>query len=236
MKRRNTGKSKGTKRTKSTTPSATKTTRRKANYYPLYKPVDAGKMAFPMQFQNQLTYCDSTSYSVGIGNFNTQVYSCNGLYDPNITGTGGQPLYFDQLTAIYDHYTVLSSYIVVECTGVGTVASNYASRVGLYIDDDTSYVSSMDSLIQRQGAKFSVVNFAQGGKVHLTFGWNASKTFPGNPLGNTDLQGTASGNPAEQSYFVIGMDAPDGVAVTFYLTVKVVYNVVWDEKKTIGDS
>ena len=42
------------------------------------------------------------------------VFRGNSLYDPDYTGTGHQPRYYDQLTPIYGRYKVLSSAITVE--------------------------------------------------------------------------------------------------------------------------
>lgn len=42
------------------------------------------------------------------------VFRGNSLYDPDYTGTGHQPRYYDQLTPIYGRYKVLASAITVE--------------------------------------------------------------------------------------------------------------------------
>ena len=42
------------------------------------------------------------------------VFRGNSLFDPDYTGTGHQPRYYDQLTPIYGRYKVLRSAITVE--------------------------------------------------------------------------------------------------------------------------
>lgn len=43
----------------------------------------------------------------------------NSLYDPDFTGTGGQPFYFDQLSAVYNRYRVLRAEFSVNIINVG---------------------------------------------------------------------------------------------------------------------
>ena len=38
----------------------------------------------------------------------------NSLFDPDQTGTGHQPYYFDQFAALYNRYTVLGSKLTAE--------------------------------------------------------------------------------------------------------------------------
>lgn len=200
--------------------------------FTLSKRVLVPKLAFPMQLQNQVTYVDTVSRSNTAGAFTNWQFSANGLYDPDITGTGGQPLYFDQLMAVYNHYTVISSFIQVTVTN----SAGVGARVGLYIDDDTSVVSTMDSLWQRPGAKMDAGNLASSKNAKLTAGWNAKTVFSGDPLGNSALQGNVGANPTEQSLFVLGFDDPTGTDSTNLISVKVTYNVVWSELKTIAES
>lgn len=47
-------------------------------------------------------------------------FRLNSLFDPNFTGTGHQPLYFDQVSAIYDKYQVYRVKVHIEVAGVGS--------------------------------------------------------------------------------------------------------------------
>lgn len=44
-------------------------------------------------------------------------FNCNSLYDPNQSGTGHQPLYYDTYAGLYNHYLVLGSRIKVTWQG-----------------------------------------------------------------------------------------------------------------------
>ena len=55
-------------------------------------------MWFPDTLQTTLRYQETLSLSSTSGSLFGYIYNLNGLYDPNHTGVGHQPLYFDQLT------------------------------------------------------------------------------------------------------------------------------------------
>ena len=47
------------------------------------------------------------------GSLASKVFTCNGLYDPDVSGTGHQPRGFDQMMALYDHYVVTKCKMTV---------------------------------------------------------------------------------------------------------------------------
>jgi len=199
-----------------------------------------GRQALPKQLMNTVTYCESTNRTVTAGVSANYQFSCNGLYDPNITGTGRQPMYFDQLSALYNHYTVLRSRILVtwSAINVSTTVGNNPVMCTLYIDDDTDTGTSnaADSASERPTAKTKVfIPVAQGTCV-LTNKWDAAQTFGPNPQGNSQLIGTASSNPTEQSYFTLVHYFPAGDTMTINIRARIEYDVVWDELTTIGPS
>lgn len=193
------------------------------------------KTPFPALLRNQLVYAEQTTLSLTTGAYNWHMFKCNGLYDPNHTGTGHQPLYFDQLMAIYNHYTVVSSYI--EATIQGAPTSHTQLTQVLYIDDDSNAATTLASALERPGARYRAWDSTVEQPLPLRIGWSAEKTF-GNktPWTDPELQGNVGADPAEMSYFTIGLADNSVQSVTYSLLVKIWYNVVWDELKTITTS
>lgn len=190
---------------------------------------------FPPLLKIRHKYCESeVALSSTTGAVSTYQFSCNGMFDPNITGSGHQPLYFDQLTAIYDHYTVLRSFIRIRITA-GTNAVPYI--IGLYVDDDTSTALSPDEAFEQNTASFVPVN---GGdttpNITLVKAWDASKYFGPNPLANDNLQGTSAANPTEQSYFTVKFKGQGVGTISATMSAEIWYEAVWDELKTVGSS
>ncbi len=158
-------------------------------------------------------------------------FTCNGLFDPNFSGTGHQPAYFDQLTPIYDHYTVFRS----TCTYTLS-APNTALLVSHYLEDDTA-VSTGTTSAEQSTAK-AVMHLPSATRpLVLTRVWNAKSVFGGDLYDNDLLQGTSSTNPTEQQYFTLSCQSVDGVTnITYNFMVEIVYETVWDELKTISQS
>jgi len=204
-----------------------RTTRRKK----AYAPVKLGRTPFPKRLANTVRYAEAISVTLsgGIGQY---LFSCNGLYDPNTTGAGGQPLYFDQLTAIYDHYTVTAS----RCRFIFNSTSAMTLRVGAYVDDDSSATTGAVLAAGRPGGKFVSIQTPYHGRNELSLSWNQKSAFGPGSESEPNLQGSSSANPQEQQHFVINFTDPGGSANTVDLFVVIEYDTIWNELATIGAS
>jgi len=204
--------------------------RRKQRTMGIPTKVFVGRQAFPKQLFNTLRYVERASVAVSIG-IGSYIFSCNGLFDPNITAAGHQPLYFDQLAAVYNHYTVLRSRIKVS-----PMADSTTMLHTIYVDDDTSIVASATIAAERPDAVSNAGNANAGRIFPLSLSWDAAKTFGPNPQAQDSLQGSASANPTEQSYFIWGVH--DYAATSYNLNVlfELEFDVVWDEFATISTS
>ena len=58
-----------------------------------------------------LRYVENFTLNPGMLGATVNVFSMNGLFDPNITGIGHQPMYFDNYMGIYGRYRVNRAYI-----------------------------------------------------------------------------------------------------------------------------
>lgn len=130
------------------------------------------------------------------------LFSANGLYDPNITGVGHQPIGFDQLVGVmYDHYVVIGAKIT--CIFTNTDATN-AQICGVMLRDDNSTDTDPAKIIENGNCKYTSVSQAGSGpnQKKLVVGCNPNK-FLGHskPLSDDVVKGDSSGNPSEQAYF-----------------------------------
>lgn len=177
-------------------------------------------------------YMETVLLTATTGAVAVQQFTCNGLFDPNTTGVGHQPLYFDQLTAIYNHYTVVRSWCKAEFAP-GAAAANVTLSV---VDRSTGSVQPGNMNEQSTGVSGRLVQFASRALV-LRQMWDGKQYFGGDLLDNDNLQGTSAANPTELSYFTIAVQSMDGLSsVTVPLYVEIEYEAIWDELTPISSS
>lgn len=202
------------------------TTSKKKKYY-TKNPVAIrlGKQPIPKQLFNRLKYAETVNVAIGVSGLGSYIFSCNGMYDPNTTGGGHQPMYFDQWSAMYNHYTVLKS------TMKATVVANTtgATIFSLGQDDDATINAATSYTIwERPGFQTKVVNAPVNPEnTFLWSKWDAKKVFGADPQSDPSLQGSATSNPTEQTFYVLYFDATPSTYVT--VLVEIWYDVVWDE-------
>jgi len=188
---------------------------------------------FPPIMKSTLRYSEQRNITVTAGSSN-YVYRANDLYDPNYSGVGTQPLYFDQLMAIYNHFHVAKSRITVKLVD----STAYYMNASLYVDDDTSFESTAEGGAERPGSVSTCWTGNTNTPLILKNKWSAATTFGGSLLSNTALQGTVSAGPSEQSFYVINItDTTAGrTGSTVGIAVLIEYDVYFDELKTIARS
>lgn len=194
-------------------------------------------LGFPKKVTMAHKYSENITLVSSTGALKTYQYSCNGMYDPNITGTGHQPFYYDQLSALYNHYCVIGSKI--KLTFVPQDSVQVAFAVALYVDDDTSITYTDPSQVPEfTTGKYRMINCDSTDTVGvMTDKWSARKYFGKGVLANTDLQGALNINPNEQSYYTILMRSLSGVdTVSVQVHVEIEYIAVWKELKDITGS
>lgn len=193
-------------------------------------------LGFPKMAKMTHKYVESVALTSSLGVISLYRWSTNGLYDPNQSGTGHQPMYFDQMAALYDHFCVIGSKVKITAVNV-TGTSDPAFQIGVYVNDDTSgAITSMNELVEQNTGKFRTAPAGNNNTLYLTESWSARKYFNKNPLANTELQGTSAINPTEQSFFNIALQANASSTVTVTFTVETTYIAVWKEIKEVAQS
>jgi len=177
------------------------------------------------------TIVDAFPASKTLGRY---TFKCNGLFDPDDRLGGHQPLYFDQLTPIYNHYVVLKAKMKA------TFMQNYPNNatnpdcvVAVTCDDDTSTTSVYETMIEIAPSKQVKTLGANQPATVVMCPWSAAKTFGSNPLDNPRLQGTSAADPTELSHFTLSVYNNSGVAQAYVaIMVEITYDCVWFELKT----
>jgi len=192
---------------------------------------NAARTGFPKTMAMVHRYCETISLTALAGATGRYEFSANGIFDPNITGAGHQPQFFDTLAGIYNHYVVTASKCKARFSTPTSVVQ--AQNVAVFLEDDTSTLSDMDA-IQEQADCVLGQAFAGSAPAVLTKYWDAKKWFGGDPLTDPLMAAATTANPTEQTYFCLAVKNVDGsVSSNVYVSVEIEYTVVWDELRQL---
>lgn len=211
--------------------------RKRANRKQLYNKTSISMgLGFPKRMVMTHKYCDNVQLVSTSGALNKYLFSCNGMFDPNSTGTGHQPLYYDQMAALYNHYTVIGSHIKIRVTP--TASAEETLYVGTWLDDDTvtSNITSFNDISERTTGKLLLIPPNSNSVYTMSNKWSAKKTFGGSVLGNDNLQGTLTANPTEQTFYGIGIQTASSATTGLEILFEITYIAVWDELKDVAAS
>lgn len=178
----------------------------------------------------------NVAFNIGTPNATGYVFTANGLYDPNITSVGHQPLGFDQMMLIYEHYTVTKAKITVTFTNL----SSNPIYVALYISPDGTILTDPNQIVENgQIKKTYLEKVAVDGatKTLVLYCDIAKENGIKSVLLENDYRGTIAANPVEQSYFVLAAWDPfSGVGASVQATALIEYTARFTEPKKLTTS
>lgn len=184
-----------------------------------------------------VTHTYHTFITIGstFGSTGNWFFRANGMYDPDFTGGGHQPLYFDQLSAIYNHFRVIKSNMKLRLTSRGT--GNPVMVTGVMLNDDTSGTINGETLCEQKRARS--MTLAQGtndNTYRLSERFSAYSTFGKESMGNDSLIGSGANDPSELTFFQIFCYSPLLGSGTIDLEVTIDYTALWTEIKDMAAS
>lgn len=193
---------------------------------------------FPSSITRRLRYSTSFAVTATSGAIGTiQVFRANDLFDPDFTGTGHQPMGFDQMMVWYNHFTVLRSKItcVVKNTGVGSPTAC------LRVDGDSTTITVIDRVVEVGGC---VTESLEGKNV---YGANKSLSISADMMklqnvsrsaitSDPSLQGSAGASPVECTYYHCMLWDPQAVTANAEWEVVIDYEAVFSEPRVLTQS
>lgn len=192
-------------------------------------------IGFPKMMKFKHRYCTQVSLTDSAGHVHYQMRA-NGLFDPDLSSTGHQPMWFDQLAGIYNHYTVIGSKIKYTVVPAGTTAQP-PYKLTSWINDDSTSTGNQDALNENKTAKVRIVGSINPQNVVITNTWSAKKFFGGSVLAQDELKGNAGADPTELSLFQLTLKSIDGVSpITVHIFIELEYIVIWKELKEVANS
>lgn len=186
---------------------------------------------FPNKLRCKLKYFETPNITSTSGGLTKQVWGANDIFDPNNTGGGHQPLYHDTFAAIYDHYAVISSKIIITLANRSTTDS---AVVSLTNEDDASGSSTTTTLVEQGNAMSKVITPLGGSKseVTLTRTFSAKKILTIDPFTSQSYKTAFGASPSEYSTWILSCTAFNTATLTLDYTVQIIYDVLFSELQT----
>lgn len=195
---------------------------------------------FPRKKVVKFRYATTTSLNAAPGTSVIHDFAANGLYDPDITGAGHQPIGFDEWMAVYSHYTVIASKMTVRNVVSATQPAPTGAWGIVLAADSNQWGHGLDIMLEaptglgRYRLSGQEGGLARGlGGHQLTKYFSAKKVFGGSIMGNDELRGHPGSNPAELQHFILWAGAANGSIDpgTMYFIVTIDYVAVLTERK-----
>lgn len=213
---------------------------------------------FPWRIRMKHTYIHNKNMvsSTGAG-VQEQVYRLNGMYDPDYTGVGTQPNFFDDMSTIYGRYRVRGVKVRIclvprALTGTPSTA-NPGTRIVIHAGDDTASYASVTTLSEQGTTPYSKEycmtpawcghpGSGYGGDTKpmvFTRYYKITSFFRDRPYNSTNFAAAPTANPAQQAFLWVRAQTIDGVAhgtgsgsdFNFNILATITYFAEWSEPK-----
>lgn len=187
-------------------------------------------LGFPHSMLSNLRYCDIITLTSTSGAFAKNIFRWNSTFDPDLTGTGHQPLFRDTFAAIYDQYAVVSASIEVQ------FINNSTSPLvcGLSNEDSSNTPSTVDAVMEQAEGQHQLLPPQTGSLSSHTFrmNWDCKKMLRIDPFASETYKTAVGSNPTEESDVAVWCFTPDGSTATITFAVTLVQHVLWTELTT----
>ncbi len=152
-------------------------------------------------------YYQTVSINAPLGAMGWHTFNANGLYDPDFTGTGHQPLGFDEWMKFYAHYTVMSAKVTCWHPARNDNGVVLMARVAA----DNSTIVDIPTNMEQEGTKYAIGN-TENGILKATASVDIRKFLGRRTMDSETLRGSNAANPVEGVSFQIGIGPLDQVS------------------------
>lgn len=219
-------------------------TRRKRGH-PLMGPVPrlpGGDVGVPSYLDTTVRYIGTRSINLVASLLDVSYWRLNGLYDPDTSSTGGQPLFFDQYMSMYAVYCVTRTRVVARLSGTMSASSAFQPKFGMVPVNSgiaISWPADFVTPMCRPGAKHAMV-MANRSLPVLSSTYDIAAVI-GVPRSRVIVDSTFHGddgnNPLQQAALAVMVQNTDaGTTFTCNLEVELTFHVRFFIRRNVNAS
>lgn len=185
---------------------------------------------FPDKKVVKMPYHERVTISATSGVPGSYTFAANGLYDPNLTGAGHQPMTFDQFASFYKYYTVIGAKISAWFTPVTATSEPLCCGIFLDPNNDGLPGTSLTHILEASGTKYRFGSLSDGRhvmKVNSNFSAKRDMSTT-DPLDEPTLGAGFTANPSKLAIFRLFMGPLDesSTVSSVQINVRITYIVV----------
>lgn len=204
----------------------------------LYKPrigtvLQSRSSGLPTNIIVPLRYTDFITTSTGAFGSYSHVYRLTSAYDPDQTGAGHQPLYFDQWSAMYKTYQINKSIFsfIIKSDVLGTCCTLIPSCDSFFVPSTIG--QAMEST--RKSVKYTASDKITS--LRKTYYNNNLLGVPANSYwGMDDYKAVITADPSRNNFVTFTIQDIAGADVTFTAIVNIVLYVKFMDPKHVSQS
>lgn len=178
-------------------------------------------IGMPAQFRTRLVYADWQHLTNGVG-LDDYVYSGNSLHDPDRTGAGTQPPFYNELSAMYWSYRVYGSKIEVAYDNNQT-----GGPLEICVLPDIKVDSQAAAIEASKGNRYAVggVVATEANTMTGLSNYMKYKVIRGlvNVEDHEDASASIGSNPNDEFFWHVLATSVDGNANDCWISVKITY-------------
>ena len=162
----------------------------------------------PAKLKTTLKYAQHLGINPSVGGCSGHTFAANGLYDPDISGTGHQPMGFDQIAQLYLRYTVTAVRMKVSHLQQGSTTV-VPGAFGIILNDDVSLTAGTPLSKCAEQRNVSKIAFASNqiysGSENVSMAQDIGQYFghAGSLVGEGDYSARTNTNPARLCYLTL---------------------------------
>lgn len=196
-------------------------------------------LVFPAKKRATLTYATRQAYTVNAtaGLIGPLQWRVNGMFDPQVSLGGIQPLGFDQWMAMYKYFTVISAHCKLTYLSNIGVAGSSSGGFGLFItNSDAPIVTSANQAVTSQYSNWAPWISGQQNKT-VSLSWSAAKYFGVKDVLDDDTYaGTNGVDPLRQAYVNVWADGWAAGQASGNFLLEIAYDAIFHEPREVGES
>jgi len=180
-----------------------------------------------------LKYSESYSFSASPTPA-AQVWLVNSCFDPNLTGVGHQPSYYDTYSVVYNRYFVQEFKVIVYLTNHTTTCGLFAV---LATADQNQSGNTVEQIAEAKYSILKMAGFAASGAatLRLELPWLSQMQLMGQPYTEADdnMYALITASPADQLFAYLKVAADDAATnVSVIARVELYQRVVFKDLLT----